>query len=39
PQAHLDGKHSVFGQLVAGMDVMLSIREGDAIKTITITES
>lgn len=39
PQPHLDGKHSVFGQLVEGMDVMLSIREGDAIKTITITES
>jgi peptidyl-prolyl cis-trans isomerase B (cyclophilin B) len=39
PQPHLDGKHSVFGQLVEGMDVMLNIREGDAIKTIRITES
>lgn len=39
PQPHLDGKHSVFGQLVSGMDVMLKIREGDAIKTIRIAES
>jgi len=39
PQPHLDGKHSVFGQLTSGMDVMLKIREGDAIKTIRITES
>lgn len=39
PQPHLDGKHSVFGQLIEGMDVMLKIREGDVIKTIRITES
>ena len=39
PQSHLDGKHSVFGQLTSGMDIMLKIREGDAIKTIRITES
>ena len=39
PQPHLDGKHSVFGELIQGMDVMLTIREGDAIKTIRIEES
>jgi len=39
PQHHLDGKHSVFGQLVEGMDVMLKIQQGDVIKTIRITEA
>ena len=39
PQPHLDGKHSVFGQLTEGMDVLLQIRSGDAIKRIVIQES
>ncbi len=39
PQTHLDGKHSVFGQLTDGMDVLKAIRQGDTIVRITIEES
>jgi len=38
PQPHLDGKHSVFGQLTEGMDVLQKIETGDAIKRRTIQE-
>ena len=39
PQPHLDGKHSVFGQLVDTMIVLLDIEQGDVIKTIRIEKS
>jgi peptidyl-prolyl cis-trans isomerase B (cyclophilin B) len=38
PQHHLDGHHSVFGQLTEGMDVLEKIREGDKIIRIVIEE-
>ncbi len=38
PQHHLDGKHSVFGQLIGGMDVLEEIEQGDTIIRITIEE-
>ena len=38
PQPHLDGKHSVFGQLLSGMEVLEAIGNGDAITEITIEE-
>ena len=38
PQHHLDGRHSVFGQLVEGMDVLEKIEQGDTIIRITIEE-
>ncbi|MCX5661511.1 MAG: peptidylprolyl isomerase [Planctomycetota bacterium] len=34
----LDRKHSVFGKVVQGQDVVNAIKQGDTIKTLTITE-
>jgi len=39
PQHGLDGKHSVFGKLIQGMDVLEKIKNGDTIKRIIIEES
>jgi peptidylprolyl isomerase len=33
---HLDGKHTVFGRVVQGQDVVNAIRQGDKIERITI---
>lgn len=38
PQPHLNGKHSVFGQLIEGMDVLKEIKQGDVITQITLEE-
>lgn len=38
PQPHLDGLHSVFGQLTQGMDILKQIRQGDKITKVTIEE-
>jgi peptidyl-prolyl cis-trans isomerase B (cyclophilin B) len=38
PQAHLDGRHSVFGKLTDGMDVLLKVQNGTKVETITIQE-
>ena len=39
PQPHLDGKHTVFGQVTKGQDVVNSLRNGDVMNEIIITES
>jgi len=35
---HLDGKHSVFGQVIEGQNVVNSIKQGDVMKTVTVSE-
>jgi peptidyl-prolyl cis-trans isomerase B (cyclophilin B) len=39
PQPHLDGKHTVFGQVTQGQEVVDAIKQGDTITNITIVEN
>ena len=32
----LDGKHTVFGKVVSGLDVVDAVKQGDTIKSVTI---
>jgi peptidyl-prolyl cis-trans isomerase B (cyclophilin B) len=36
PQPHLNGKHTVFGKVTAGQNVVDEIRQGDEIRKITV---
>ena len=38
PQPHLDGVHTVFGQVTEGMDVVNAIRQGDVMKQVKVVE-
>jgi len=38
PQPHLNGRHTVFGKVIEGQDVVNAIRQGDTMQKITIAE-
>lgn len=37
PQPHLNGKHTVFGKVTNGMDVVNAIRQGDVMESVTVS--
>jgi peptidyl-prolyl cis-trans isomerase B (cyclophilin B) len=38
PQPHLNGKHTVFGKVVEGQDVVDAIEQGDRMVSVNVTE-
>ena len=38
PQPHLNGKHTVFGKVIEGQDVVNAVRQGDVMQKVTIAE-
>ncbi len=38
PQPHLNGKHTVFGKVINGLDVVDAIEQGDEMISVTVIE-
>lgn len=38
PQTHLDGRHTIFGKLVSGFDVLTRLERGDPMLDVKVTE-
>lgn len=38
PQTHLNGRHTVFGKVLEGMDVVRSIQQGDTITAVLVKQ-
>ena len=38
PQPHLNGVHTVFGQVIEGLDTVLRIKQGDVMKEVKVWE-
>jgi peptidyl-prolyl cis-trans isomerase B (cyclophilin B) len=38
PQPHLDGRHTVFGKVIKGQDVVNAIQQGDVMNQVKVTE-
>jgi len=38
PQPHLNGKHTVFGKVTEGQDVVNAIRQGDVMIKVTVQD-
>lgn len=39
PQPHLDGRHTVFGQVLQGQDVVDAIAKGDKMEKVSVVEA
>ncbi len=39
PQPHLDGRHTVFGKVINGMEVVNAIEQGDRIERVTVSKA
>lgn len=39
PQPHLNGKHTVFGKVVKGQEIVDAIRQGDRMERVSVSDS